>query len=147
MKTVGVGGRRARLGGACEVGPWEYTVLEKQKLQTLLEVTRLQLLSAQISFDTWLELVPTEDNNKLDILNTYKGFFVPASSAFLDRCFIKIAIVTDRKYKKAPSLHRVVQQLKLVPGLVTEGGIQDLTKRLEEQRSVEKRVRVALHTK
>ena len=114
---------------------------EKQKLESILEATRLQLLAAQISFDTWLELIPTEDNDKLDILNAYKGFFIPARSAFLDRCFIKLAIVTDRNHKKAPSLYRAVQQLGKVPGLVTKDDVQDLTSHLDEQRNVEKKVR------
>ena len=57
------------------------TTLVQSKFQELLNDVRVQLLEAQIAFDTWFTLLPTEDNDILDTLNGFKGFFLPVRAA------------------------------------------------------------------
>ena len=53
------------------------------EFKSLLNAVRLQLLDAQMHFDIWEELWPTQE--KVDIINAYKGFFLPTRDAHLDR--------------------------------------------------------------
>ena len=53
----------------------------KTEFEALLNEVRGQLLDAQISFDIWLGLSPMEENGILDIMNSFKGFFIPTQAA------------------------------------------------------------------
>lgn len=104
-----------------------------------MEPIRVQLVEAQVCFDVWLDTFPTEE--VVGLINQYKGFFMPARAAFLDRCFIKIANVTDKKGKKAPSLYRLLDRVEENPSLSTHLNVEHLRKRMDDNHEVEKKVR------
>ena len=118
----------------------------KAKFETLLNEIRGQLLQAQTSFDIWFNLQPQE-NEMLDTLNSFKGFFIPTLDAHLDRYFIKLGNVLDdnQKHKNAASFYRMLKMMRndssLAPGL----DIDALQGRIEK--GVAKRVKILRHTR
>jgi len=111
----------------------------KTELTALLDEVRGQLLQAQISFDIWLGLSPMEDNDISDIVNSFKGFFIPTRAAHLDRFLIKVGNVLDSRHKKAPSLHRLLQMLSEDPK-GRELNVAALQSRIDSQKGVATRV-------
>jgi len=109
---------------------------EQAKFENLLDSIRLQLLEAQLGFDVWSILTPTEENDTLRVLNAYIGFFYPTIDALRDRFLIKIANVMDAKRWRAPSFFRVISMIKqdqtLVPGL----NLDTLKERIDNQKKV-----------
>lgn len=115
---------------------------DQVEFETLLEDVRNHLIHAQLSFDVWNNLRPTEENDTLDILNAFKGFFKPVMGALQDRFIIHISNTLDAKQKKAPSFYRLLKMLmenmELAPGLDVEA----LRTRIEEQKPIERKIRV-----
>ena len=89
-----------------------------EEFDSLLEDLRKQLLDACTHFDIWLELWPTED--KVHVINAYKGFFVPTREAHRNQWFIKVCNVVSND-RRAPSFYRVINMLhknaRLAPGV------------------------------
>ena len=75
----------------------------------------------------------------VEVINAFKGFFLPIRDAILDRCFIKIAIVMDSRHKKAPSFYRLAAALQKNPKLASGVIAKQLTMRLAKQRSGHRR--------
>lgn len=98
------------------------------ELQSLLEELRKQLLEASMHFDIWEELWPT--TQVVDVINRYKGFFLPTRNAHIDRFYIKVCNVVSKKSSQ-PSFYHVFSLLNknanLVPGL----DVRSLKKRLK----------------
>ena len=108
------------------------------QFETLSDTVRRQLLDAQMSFDIWESLWPTEEH--VDILNAFKGFFVPTRSAHLDRFFIKMFNATDRKHKTAPSVYRLLDAAESEPTLTPGLDTGSVRARLDGQRELLGRV-------
>jgi len=103
----------------------------------LIEEARQQLLGAQTHLDIWEALHPTEQ--VVDLLNLYKGFFIPTRDAHRDRFFIKTHNVTDTD-RRAPSFHRILRMIKDHPDLAPDVDLRDLSARLKKQRVVLNRI-------
>ena len=118
----------------------------KAKFETLLNEIRGQLLQAQTSFDIWFNL-QAQDNDMLDILDSFKGFFIPTQDAHLDRYLIKIGNVLDdnQKHKNAASFYRLLKMMRDDPNLAHGLDIDALQGRIEK--GVGKRVTILRHTR
>lgn len=103
----------------------------------LIEEARQQLLAAQAHLDIWEALHPTEQ--VVDVLNLYKGFFIPTRDAHRDRFFIKTHNVTDTD-KRAPSFHRILRMIRGYPDLAPDVDLRDPSARLRKQRDVLSRI-------
>ena len=88
------------------------------EFESLLEELRKQLLDACIHFEIWEQLWPTEQ--VVDVINRYKGFFLPSRNAHVDRFYIKVCNVVSNRLSQ-PSFYRVFSMLNenatLAPGL------------------------------
>jgi hypothetical protein len=97
----------------------------------LLEELRKQLLDASIHFEIWEGLWPT--TKVVDVINRYKGFFLPTRNAHIDRFYIKVCNVVSSKPSQ-PSFYRIFSMLnenaKLAPGL----DVRSLKKRLKSHK-------------
>ncbi len=115
---------------------------EQQQLEgfeSLLEEVRRQLTYAQIHFSIWEQLWPTEEN--VDIINAYRGFFLPTRDANLDLFFITISNVVSND-PRAPSLYRLLSMIDNYPGLAPNIiDIQLLRNRLKAQKNLLKRIK------
>ncbi len=101
------------------------------EFKSLLEELRKQLLDACIHFEIWEQLWPTKQ--VVDVINRYKGFFLPARNAHIDRFYIKVCNVVSNKSSQ-PSFYRVFGILNanttLAPGL----DVRSLKKRLKSHK-------------
>jgi len=110
---------------------------QPEELDSLLEELRKQLLEACTHFDIWLELWPTED--KVGILNAYKGFFLPTRKAHLDQWVIKVSNIVSND-AKAPSFYRVLRMLDRNASLAPGVDVGALRTRLKSQEKVLKAI-------
>ena len=101
--------------------------------KTLLEELRKQLLEASIHFDIWEGLWPTAQ--VVDVINRYKGFFLPTRNAHLDRFFIKVSNVMSND-PRSPSFYRIFKMLDNNPDLAPGIDTRSLRKRLRQHRGV-----------
>ncbi len=113
---------------------WQMDKQNKQQtaeLKYLLEELRKQLLEASMHFEIWEGLWPT--TQVVDVINRYKGFFLPTRNAHIDRFYIKACNVVSNKSSQ-PSFYRVFSMLNknanLVPGL----DVRSLKKRLKNHK-------------
>jgi len=108
------------------------------EFKSLLEEVRKQLLDAQMHFDIWEQLWPTE--KKVDVINSYIGFFQPTRAAHLDRFFIKISNVVDN-HRNSPSIYRLLNMvgsyMDLAPGI----DMHSIHDRLKKQKDLLRRIR------
>jgi hypothetical protein len=104
-----------------------------EEFKSILEELRKQLLDASIHFEIWEELWPTLQ--VVDIINLYKGFFLPTRNAHLDRFFIKVSNIVSNE-SKSPSFYRIFKMLDnnqyLAPGV----DARSLRKRLRQYKGV-----------
>jgi len=102
------------------------------EFKSLLEELRKQLLDASIYFDIWEQLWPT--TQVVDVINRYKGLFMPTRKAILDQFFIKICNVISND-RRSPSFHKVFKMLGTNPNLAPNIDVQSLRKRLKQHRA------------
>ncbi len=107
------------------------------EFRSLLEELRKQLLDACTHFDIWFQLYPTEQ--KVEVINRYKGFFQPARNAHLDRLYIKICNVISSD-SRAPSFYRIFKMLNNHPTLASGIDVRLLRKRLRQHDKVLKKI-------
>ena len=81
---------------------------ETAELKSLLEELRRQLLEASMHFDIWVGLYPTAQ--VVDVINRYKGFFLPTTKAHFDQFCVRISNIISSDYR-APSLYKVFKIL------------------------------------
>lgn len=115
------------------------TIDEQQlaEFKSLLEELRQQLLDASIHFDIWVQLFPTAQ--VVDVINQYRGFFIPTSKAHLDRFFINVSNVVSND-PRAPSFYRIFKMLDNNPALASGVDVQSLRKRLKQHKEILKRI-------
>lgn len=114
---------------------------EKQQVkefESLLDEVRKQLLDAQIHFDIWEQLWPTEEN--VHIINVYRGFFQPTRIAHLDRFFIKASNVMSND-PTSPSFYRVLNMIRKDVNLAPGIELRALRNRLKKQKNLIERIR------
>jgi hypothetical protein len=104
-----------------------------KECSSLLEELRKQLLDASIYFEIWEQLWPT--TQVVDIINRYRGFFLPTRKAHLDQFFIKISNVVSNDHR-SPSFYRVFKMLDANPNLAVGIDVRLLRKRLKQHRTV-----------
>ena len=107
------------------------------EFKSLLEELRKQLLDAQIHFDIWEKLWPTEEN--VDVINSYKGFFLPTRNAHLDRFFIKLSNTVDAD-PRSPSFYRVLKMLATKADLAPTIDVRSLRNRLKKLKDLLRRI-------
>ena len=116
---------------------------EVREFESLFEELRKQLLDASIHFDIWEQLWPTEQ--VVDVINQYKGFFLPTRNAHLSQFFIKVCNVLSNDLK-SPSLYRVLSVIGKNPSLAS--GISTRTiNRLKKHKDVLKGIEQYRNTK
>ncbi len=113
--------------------------MDKQNAQQTAEFTsqleelRKQLLDASRYFNILEGLFPTKE--VVDVMNRYKGFFIPTRKAILDQFFIKICNVVSND-RRSPSFYKLFKMLDNDPSLAPEVNVQSLRKRLKQHRIV-----------
>jgi len=107
------------------------------ELELLLDEVRKQLLDAQIHFDIWEQLWPTEENAR--VLNAFRGFFTPTRNAHLDRFFIKVSNVVSND-PTSPSFYRLINMLSVAPSLAPGIDIRSLRSRLKKEKGLLARI-------
>ena len=106
---------------------------ETAEFRSLLEELRRQLLDSCVHFEIWEQLWPTDQ--VVDVLNRYKGFFLPTRAAHLDRFFIKVSNIVSNN-PRSPSFYRVLKMLDRKPGLAPGIDTRSLRKRLRQHKVV-----------
>ncbi|MDO8577889.1 MAG: hypothetical protein Q7R50_01775 [Dehalococcoidales bacterium] len=112
------------------------TIIEEisaEEFKVLLEELRKQLLDASMYFDIWEQIWPT--SHVVDVINRYKGFFLPVKSALFDQFSIKICTVTGND-PRLPSFYRIFKILDTNPNLTPGVDVQSLRKRLKPHKAV-----------
>lgn len=109
----------------------------RAEFELLLENVRRQLLEAQLHFDIWAQLQPTKEN--VDVIEAYRGFFLPSQNAHIDRFYIKISSVVSSD-RREPSLHRLLRMLDRDPGLAPGIDVRSLRTGLGKQRALLERI-------
>jgi hypothetical protein len=120
-----------------------YSENRRESIVLLLESIKKQLLAAQAAFDIWEQLWPTQD--QVSILNAYRGFFVPARDAFLDRFFIRVSNVIGNDIR-SPSfylLFRLISEDNTNPQNID---IFSLRRKLRKHKRLVNRILVHRHT-
>lgn len=110
---------------------------DSAEFKSLLEEVRKHLLEAQIHFDIWMQLQPTKEN--VDVLEAYRGFFLPSQNAHIDRFYIKVSSVVSRD-KREPSLHRLLKMLDRNPALAPGINVRSVRTRLAKQKALLERI-------
>ncbi|MFC2017699.1 hypothetical protein ACFLTQ_00135 [Chloroflexota bacterium] len=103
------------------------------EFEALIEELRKQLLDACISLDIWEQLFPTKQ--AVDVINRYKGFFLPTINAHIDRFHIKVSNVISND-RRLPSFYKVLSILDNNPALAPGVNIRALRKRLRQHKGV-----------
>ena len=101
------------------------------ELKSILEELRKQLLDASIHFEIWQDLWPTTE--VVDVINRYKGFFLPTRNAHIDRFYIKICNVMSSRSSQ-PSFYRIFNILNKNTALAPGIDIRSLKKRLNSHK-------------
>jgi len=117
---------------------------ETAELKSLLEELRRQLLEASMHFDIWVGLYPTAQ--VVDVINRYKGFFLPTTKAHFDQFCVRISNIVSSDYR-APSLYKVFKILDANPSLAQNVDIRSLRKRLKQHRKVLEGIKFYRNTK
>ena len=114
------------------------------EFKSLLEELRRQLLEASMHFEIWEGLWPTKQ--VVDVINRYKGFFLPTRNAHLDRFFIRVSNIVSND-SKSPNFYRIFKMLDnnqyLAPGV----DARSLRKRLRQYKGVLKGINNYRNTK
>lgn len=84
-------------------------------------------------FEIWEELWPT--NQVVDVINRYKGFFLPTRNAHLDRFIIKVSNVVSND-SRSPSFYRAFRMVAGNPDLAPSIDVRPLRKRLSQHKKV-----------
>lgn len=108
-----------------------------REFKSLLEELRKQLLNAQIHFDIWEKLWPTEDN--VNVINSFKGFFLPTRNAHLDQFFIRVSNAVNAD-PRSPSFYRVLKMLTTKADLTPTIDVRSLRNRLKKLKDLLRRV-------
>jgi len=103
------------------------------KFRSILEELRKQLLEASMHFGIWEQLWPTEQ--AVDIINQYKGFFLPTRNAHLDRFFIKVSNIVSNDLR-SPSFYRIFKMLDINTDLAPAIDSSSLRKRLKQYKVI-----------
>ena len=104
-------------------------ILVQRKFQYLLNELRKQILEASIHFHIWEDLWPTKE--KVDVINRYRGYFIPARLAHFNQFTIKISEIFSNRIT-APSFYNVFKMMKINPELAPGIELQSLSKRLRQ---------------
>jgi len=104
-----------------------------REFESLLEELRKQLLDACVHFDIWVQLFPTAQ--VVDVINQYKGFFLPTINAHLDRFIIKVSNLFSNS-PSSPSFYRIFKMLYNNPAFASGVDVRSLRKRLKQHRKV-----------
>jgi hypothetical protein len=104
-------------------------ILVQLKFQYLLEELRKQLLEACIHFEIYINTWPTKEN--VDVINRYRGYFIPARLAHINQFTIKISEILSNRIT-APSFYNVFKMLKINPEFSPGIAIQSLSKTLRQ---------------
>jgi len=102
------------------------------KFSYILEELRKQLLDASMHLEIWQELWPT--TKVVDVINRYKGFFLPTRNAHIDRFYIKVCNVMSSRSSQ-PSFYRVFSMLNENAALAPGVDVRSLKKRLESHKN------------
>ena len=109
----------------------------KKEFELRLEELRKQILEASIHFNIWQDLWPTEE--KVEVINRFKGFFQPARIAHRDRFIILMSNIFSTK-NKAPSFYNIFRMLKNERQIIQGLDIKSLSKRLKQHRKTKEAI-------
>lgn len=101
------------------------------EFKCLLEELRKQLLDASMHFEIWEGLWPTEQI--VDVINQFKGFFLPTRNAHIDRFYIKVCNIVSNRSSQ-PSFYRVFSMLNKNATLAPALDVRLLKKRLKSHK-------------
>ena len=102
-----------------------------QEFKLRLDELRKQILEACVHFDIYEDLWPTKE--KVDVINRYRGYFIPARLAHFNQFTIKISEIFSNRIT-APSFHNVFKMLRIDPKLAPGIELQSLAKRLRQHK-------------
>jgi hypothetical protein len=102
---------------------------EREEFGYILEVLRNQLLSVSTCIYIYEQLFPTE--KVVDIINRYKGFFRPTSSALIDSLIVRVSTILSRQ-ATAPSFYCILNMIGKDPYLAPNINVHEIKKRLRK---------------
>jgi hypothetical protein len=106
--------------------------VQNKEFAYLLDELRKQLLEVSVHFEIWEGLWPTEQ--VVDVINRYKGFFLPSRDAHLDRFIIKVCNVFSNESNQ-PSFYRIFSMIDKNATLAPDLNVRSLKKRLRKYNS------------
>ena len=107
-----------------------------------LLLLRDQLVAAQVCLEVW-EHLSNRSAELASALDRYRGFFVPTILPHQTLFFIKMAIATDHKDRRQPSLYEVLRLIEGEPSLAPGLDVGSLRTRVDRFADVIRRVRRA----
>ena len=119
-----------------------------KEFELRLDELRKQILEASIHFNICIDLWPNEERVK--VINRYRGYFIPARLAHFNQFTIKISEIFSNRIT-APSFYNVFKILKINPELAPGIELQSIAKRLRQhnktkQAIINYRNRTAAHS-
>lgn len=111
----------------------EYNDEQVKEFESILEILSKQLLDASVHFDIWEQLWPTEQ--VVDVINQYKGFFLPTKDAHLDRFIIKISDILSN-HRNSPSFYRILSMIGKNSNLAPDINVREIKNRLKNHKMV-----------
>jgi hypothetical protein len=111
---------------------------EQEEFENVFEILRKQLLAASVNLYIWEQLFPTE--KVVDIINQYKGFFLPTRAAHLDGLILKVSDIRSTK-PNAPSFYRILNMIGINSNLAPDINVREIKKRLRKHKKVVEAIR------
>ena len=93
------------------------TIRQVKEFEYRLDKLRKQILAANIHFNICIDLWPTKE--RVNVINRYRGYFIPARSAHFNQFAIIIYNIFRNK-ANAPSFHNIFKMISMNP-ILTPG--------------------------
>ncbi len=105
----------------------------ESKFKYLLDKLRKQILAASIHFNICIDLWPTKE--RVNVINRYRGYFIPARSAHFNQFTIIIHEIFSTR-ANAPSFFNVFKIIRISPKLTPAIELRLIEKRLKQYNKI-----------
>lgn len=106
---------------------------ERKTFENVVENMRNKIHEASVHFFIWEKLYSSED--VVDIVERYKGFFVPTRLAHRDRFVSKVSDITSTDID-APSIYHVLKMIERNQELAPDVDVGELRRKLKKHKQI-----------
>jgi AbiU2 len=106
---------------------------QQEEFENVFEILRKQLLAASVDLYIWEQLWPSE--KVVDIINQYKGFFLPTRAAHVDGLILKVSDILSHDSNVA-SFYRIFHMLEINSNLAPDINVREMKKSLRKHKEV-----------